>query len=146
MILYSLSIKIERNQKNRTPNAVKSDISNLPPVIAITCEESNIEVTKTFSLLSINQTMFVILLNINRDYTLRQKYQGKYEEPCGKTAGYLNARSWFYHIRSLTPQQAAGNALAIRFKWTFSNICSNSKLSKIIKTLNYVITILFFAI
>ncbi len=36
------------------------------------------------------------------------------EEPWGETAGYLNVRN-FFCIRSLTPRQADGNALAIRF-------------------------------
>jgi hypothetical protein len=30
--------------------------------------------------------------------------------------GYLIVKSYYFHIRSLTPQQAARNALAIRFK------------------------------
>jgi len=29
---------------------------------------------------------------------------------------YLIVRSYYFHIRSLTPQQAARNALAVRFK------------------------------
>jgi parallel beta-helix repeat protein len=37
------------------------------------------------------------------------------EEPHSRAARYLIARSYYFHIRSLTPQQAARNALAIRF-------------------------------
>src|SRR4030042_2413505 len=39
-----------------------------------------------------------------------------YEEPCGLAAGYINVKNCPLSFRSLTPQQAAANALAIRFK------------------------------
>ena len=38
------------------------------------------------------------------------------EKPRSRAARYLIARSYYFHIRSLTPQQAARNALTIRFK------------------------------
>jgi len=38
---------------------------------------------------------------------------------------YLIVRSYYFHIRSLTPQQAARNALAIRFKKERSGLFSN---------------------
>jgi len=37
------------------------------------------------------------------------------EEPRSGAARNLIVRSYYFHIRSLTPQQAARNALAIRF-------------------------------
>ena len=37
------------------------------------------------------------------------------EEPSRRAARYLIVKSYYFHIRSLTPQQAARNALAIRF-------------------------------
>ena len=37
------------------------------------------------------------------------------EEPRSRAARSLIVRSYYFHIRSLTPQQAARNALAIRF-------------------------------
>ena len=40
---------------------------------------------------------------------------GAHEEPRSRAARYLIVRSYYFHIRSLTPQQAARNALAIRF-------------------------------
>jgi hypothetical protein len=41
------------------------------------------------------------------------------EEPRSSAARYLIVRSYYFHIRSLTPQQAARNARAIRFTMKF---------------------------
>jgi hypothetical protein len=38
------------------------------------------------------------------------------KNPAARPQGILTKGIVLYHIRSLTPQQAAGNALAIRFK------------------------------
>ena len=74
VILYSLFIKIWRNQTLKTANTTKSDISILPGVKATSCVESSIEVIMTFSFLSINQitTAFIYLININIDNIMSQ--------------------------------------------------------------------------
>jgi len=44
------------------------------------------------------------------------------EEPRSRAARYLIVRSYYFHIRSLTPQQAARNAFAIRFNGSIRTI------------------------
>ena len=68
-------------------------------------------------------------------------------EALGQTAGYLNARNYFLYIRSLIPQQATGNALAVRFKipmlFVFYNIPSERYQDLIISFLSFGWSMLF---
>jgi len=59
-----------------------------------------------------------IIVSKNCDYSRQgAKIEKKMKNPAARPQGILTQGYLLYHIRSLTPQQATGNALAIRFKY-----------------------------
>jgi hypothetical protein len=60
-----------------------------------------------------------------------------FEAPCGELQGIFDRKEvCHFQIRSLTPQQAAGNALAVRFKQHIS-------LNKVLEVVHYRLKVLF---